>query len=845
MAKSPKSNVPQPSNQPVKDLSVFYSDLAFVPQSVKESKVWMAQSIFNAKMNNLPLIDAVRARNYRALSRMEINRQEYVEMVDPKTPEGNGGTAAYFAADFKSYPGDIHLDNIVRAKMEKIVESNRIQVNEIDKFAKSQRQVDKDKVIYQREFRKLINECNTAIGLPPIKESEDPSEYVKSLSGEATGEKVDKISKLIDSIKSKVVEKKDWELYDRYVYKGDIERAFELGVQHYMFDQNKWRIQNEFVVDDIKLFNVAAARAYVDETSGRLIPEYLPGEIVFTSPFQNKDGSDMTSFFFEKYISFAEFVRQFGTTLTNEQLKTVLEQNKINASVFNFNFRAVANNNIANNSMIKVGYFSVLTQEAENYAQEVMAGNVELAERKPLTWAPDKETATQKQKIYNVWYSCYYIPPPTQTVANNNQASWDWQSQFIFNMKKDMDQYRYGPDLRYARSQLVIWKDYSRPSFMDIKEGFMPKIRNAWHKFQNALVQDTSAVAIDADLITGLLSAVDESNAKNMNDPKKPSGGNGVNAGMEAWRSIKQGGMGFVKFRDKNGNLVVQDPSRLFVNIDNKQLEKAEKYLQIILLLYQNMTVALAQSDVTEGQTPKPRTAVAGIEASLEAANNGVWFIEKPIREFTIMMAERYVQHILYMVKDKKQYDYARRWDEFCDVIGLANALMVEGIEDISPEDIGITVSLEDTAAMREYIFNLANQMANQREVSREAVGLVIDTLHNMSWKYAYALLMLGANEQKRENMAQAEVEHQRQMELGMQQLQVAQQLLQVKSQGKQQEIDLQGKLDQQADIALNQSKYQTMTALAEQRKENKIEEEQHKAQLRITEQQAKVIMPV
>src|SRR5262249_54910827 len=146
-------------------------------------------------------------------------------------------------------------------------------------------------------------------------------------------------------------------------------------------------------------------------------------------------------------------------------------------------------------------------------------------------------------------------------------------SQYIFNIKKNMDMYRYGVDLRYAKSELVIWMD-DRPSFTDIEQAFMPKIHTTWHKFQNCLVQDTSALAIDYDLIGGLLNAVDEANKNNLDSPEKPTGGNGVDAGMQAWRSLKQGGMGFLKFRDKNGNVIVQDPTKLFVPINTGHLEK-------------------------------------------------------------------------------------------------------------------------------------------------------------------------------------------------------------------------------------------------------------------------------
>jgi len=818
--------------QPVRDLSYWFSDQSFVPSSWKESTLWFAQSLFFAKLNSQPLVDPRRVAEYRKVNRMEINRQTYIDMIDPVTPMGGGGTAEFFASDFKANPINIHLDNILRARLDKIGETDTLEVNEIDKFAKSQRQIEKDKSIYQREFRRLINSINKDIGLPPIKENESPYDYAKALNGDDTKKKVDSISMLMDQIKTRIVDDKDWAIYERYVYKGDIERAFEMGIKHYMINQNKWRVKSELFIDDIRNFNSFCGRAYTDQTTGRLNIEYFSPETLFTNPFIEKNGEDILYWFRERDITFGDFVRQFGTTLTDEQLKEVFEINKIQGASHSQTW-SQSSSKRRNSALIRVGYYAVLTQEDSKFSEEYVQNNIPTYIQKPLSWEPDTESNTQKRKIYNVWYSCYYIPPPGQTLNSSNiQASWQWQSQYIFNIEKDMDMYRYGTDMRYAKSQLVCWKDL-RPSFTDVEQAYMPKIHTTWHKFQNCLVQDTTAIGLDYDLIGGLLNAVDEGNKINPDKPDSGTGGNGQDAAMAAWRSLKQGGIALLKFRDKNGQIVVPDPSKLFVMINSGHLEKAEKYLEIILNLYNQMVMSLAQSDVTQGITPKPRTPVEGIQAALEASDNGIWFIEKPVREMTIMFAERFVQHILCMVKEKKKYGAEQRWNEFADVIGLAQALMLEGIEDMEPEQIGLTVSLENTESTRQYIFNLANQMATNSQVSWESAGLVIDTLKYGSYKYAYALLMLAKNEQDRKNQEQEELLHQRQLELGQQQLQIAQTLEAAKAQGKNENIQTKGNVDAALDQQINQGKYQSQAALVQQRHDNKLESDQQKSTLK------------
>lgn len=833
----------KPNNyqQPIVDKSFWWTDLNAVPTDWKESRLWFSQALFFAKLNSQPLVPPQRVYDYRKISRLEIDRQTYINMVDPPTPMGGGGTAEFFASDFKANPIAIHLDNILQARLDKISQIDTITVNEIDKFAKSQRQREKDKIIYQREFRRLINEINKDIGLPPIKENESPYQYAKALAGEDVNQKVDDISRLMEELKVRIVDDKDWALYDRYVYKGDIERAFEMGIQHYMINQNKWNVNSELFVLDIKNFNAFCGRMYTDETTGRPNIEYFSPETLFTNPFIQKNGEDIMYWFRERDITFADFVRQFGTTLTDEQLKEVFELNKVSGATHNMDWSATSSRR-RNSALIRVGYFSLLTQEYENFAEEYVNNNIPTWVQKPLSWEPDKESATQKRKVYNVWYSCYYVPPPGTVLNGQNiQASWQWQSQYIFNIQKDLDMYRYGVDMRYAKSQLVVWKDL-RPSFTDIQQAYMPKIHTTWHKFQNCLVQDTTAIGLDYDLIGGLLNAVDEGNKINPDNPDAGTGGNGIDSAMQAWRSLKQGGIALLKFRDKNGNMVVTDPSKLFVGINSGHLEKAERYLNIILQLYNQMVMALAQSDITQGMTPKPRTPVEGIQAALESADNGMWFVEKPVREMNIMFAERVVQFIMCMIKEKKRYGYEKRWKEFSEVVGLAQALMVEGLEDIDPESIGITVNFENTEAMREYITTLATNMATNREVSWEGAGLVIDTLRYGSYKYAYALLMLSRNEQERKNQEMAQVEHDRQMELLQQQGQNLQAAQMAKNQGVLQEIGAQGQVDDMLQSAGNQGKYQTQAALVQQRHQNKLESDAQKAALKEEENAPKPV---
>jgi len=821
---------------PIKDNTTFYSDLNFTPSEFK-NKLWAAQWLFYGKNNCVRFLSPEARKKYQDLERGIINIPEYKKMIDPVTPMGEGGTAEYTASSWRTCPIDLHLENIVRAKLDRAVLDNKLQVSEIDKFAKSQKQRKKDKILYQRETRALINDLHSILGYNPLKESENPYSYIKENSPDEKKNMTESADEMLQYIESQIKDSQDLALYDAYLYKGDVELAFELGITHYLVNLNKWRVKCKSFNSDLLKHNRACGEWYTDETTGRGVVSYINPDELFTSGFKTRNGEDIIFWFTEEDITFAEFFRRFGQTLNDEQLKDVFELNKNSQGTHGMEWKNHGSVK-GSNARIRVGRFSCLTQDAENFSMKLVNNKIPALKKEPLTWLPSKHTPTkykseQKMVSYNVWYSWEYVCPPGNRVAKNSPTDWEWQSQYIFNLKKNVDMYRYGVDERYAKSTLVCHKD-ERMSFYDIKESFMPKIRLLWIKFENNLVQDTTASIIDQDFITGLLNAVDEGNKTNVADPDNPTGGTGKDVAMSIFRSIRQGGLGLIKLRDKNGNLVVQDPSKLFFSYDSKHLEKSEKILKVILDQYSLMTLALSQNDITEGQEAKPRTPVAGIQASIASAKEGIWFIEDAAREFLIMYGERCAQHIITLVEEKKKLKNggnSERWDEFASVIGLANSMLLESVEDLKPEEIGMTVSLEDIRANQQYVIELANKMADNGEVGREVVGMVMNQV-TINYKYAYVLLMIAKKRKDEEKAHMEDLAHQREMELENTRLKTAMALTGAKGEAKDKNIITQGKVDEGLIKLGDQIKAATMQRQKEQLKQNRIDQDNNKGKL-------------
>ena len=289
--------------------------------------------------------------------------------------------------------------------------------------------------------------------------------------------------------------------------------------------------------------------------------------------------------------------------------------------------------------------------------------------------------------------------------------------------------------------------------------------------------------------------------------------------------------MAFAKMTDKQGNPLPFDPSKFVIPIKNGQLERAEKFLKIIMDLYTMMMMALAQNDITQAQGAKPRTPVAGVQAALASSQEGIWFIEKAVREILIAFGERTVQHILCMIKERKRYQYKKRFEELAAVIGNANIWMLEGIEDIDPEEIGLTVTLENVDANKQMVVEMAMKMAAEDKVSYDAVGLVVGVV-SVNWKYAYTLLMVAVKAKERENAHKEELQHERAMEEKDADLKIAQALTAAKGQAKDQNIVTQGKMQAMLDEQTNKLKANTMAAQKEQLLQNKLKQEQQKHEL-------------
>lgn len=779
---------------------LYYDFLHFIPVENKNER-WAAEVLYyNTKNSKIFQIPSDLAKK-RSRDKNEIDEIEYKKRIDPTK-----GKAEYFSSDWKGNPIFLHLNNIIDAKIEKV--PRNLQVKATDEFSKSNQQKENERILGQNEFREFINDMNARLGFPPLKPNEDPFKYVERIqksAEEGGGAPVDMPVGLIDSIKSAIEDNDDLALFNEFLYKDGVEIACELGIHHYLFVVNKFMEYSEQILSDIRLTNKCVMRWYTSLTTGMPVIKYMSPDKVYTDEFSKADGSDITFWYNLEDITFGDFVRMVGADLDADQLKAAFDRNRQIHGYYNYDRLTPG---ARNNAKMKIGYMEFESQDLEVYSNFVSRGNNKF-KKETSDWYPSskqvrKYGATREERNYNVWRSFIFIPPNTMGVQGT--ADFDDQAKFIYKFKKVQDQQRYGDDWRYAKNGLIlVTSPTDKPSFFDIVDSFMPQIHLLWLKVKNDFVQASPAGVIWAKSFL-------EAGMKNIDAGEdKPA-----EVMAEMMSQILQTGSGISDVVDKDGNPV---PGALpFTPMETKHIDEAVKKMNAIMLLYQMLTRSLGISETAEGQDPKPRQSLGGIETAAEGTANSTYYVEKQFSKVIVQAGERIMNYLNMIVDDKD----TARLKEFQDVVGKANGMAFESIKDIPKHKLGLSVQDIMTDAQRQQLNMVANQMAGAG-VLDPATALYLTTVDNL--KYAIAILKLESKKKRKEIQDQQD----RQNQALAQQSQANQQFEMAKIQANWQlqehmRVTL-AQMDAQMLQMENQMKQQGQLEVKQTIKENKIEE--------------------
>ncbi|MFX1709086.1 hypothetical protein PV783_34280 [Chitinophaga sp. CC14] len=806
---------------------MYYDFLHFIPTEQK-NKYWAAQCLLFNKLNSSPLLpndpDDKVAR-YRELERGEIRKSDFVKIVDPPQADGSGGKAEFFATKWKSNLINIHLRNILDARLDGLPIS--LQVRAADEYFQLEQQKENARIIGRRQFLAYVNDMNARLGLPQLRTDDDPFKYVNQMSAGTTpgkegkpadmgggrGAAKDTAITLMDNLKSMMDDNEDLALYNEYVYKDGCEVACELGMEHYL-TVNKFSEIKQEIFTDLRNFNTCALRLFTSTTNGQPVIDYYDPSTVWTSAFKKADGGDITYWWREADITFADFVRQFGAELDDDQLRYVFEKNRTNQGGWQGHqlYWDKCNRWQRDNARIRVGYMEWLSQDIAVYSYaENVRGNMRFKQM-PSDWFPPKKSAYERQeRYYNAWYKCYYIPTFVGTYPGSLQTTdFVEQAKLIFGYGKLQDQYREGDDLRYSRPSLIV-RRRTIPSFTDIEQRYMDKIDLLWIQMENDLANVIPhGLWFGEEAFTELLNTVDEAQAGGKDD------------NYEAMRKLKQTGYGVGKLFDEMGRRIPP-----FVDIKTGHLQSAREKLVAIMDIYAMMTRALGLNEIAEGVAPQPRQSLGGIELANSASVKATLFIENAYTDTFNEIGWRMLYYFKEVVGEKN----SERLREFQDIVGRASAWALEAIADLPLRRVGVAVDVLNTNAQNVMINQLALQMsqgANPLITPDEAVELTF--INNA--KYKFAILRMKMKKRRKENMALQQQMVAVQRENLQMQSQIKLQEIQAKYQG---EAALQNMMKQWDERLLQieaQLKFMSQSQIKEQIKNNRMEQDANAMQL-------------
>jgi len=799
---------------------LYYDELHFIPVESK-NKRWAAEVIYFCKNNSKPMFDPASLQRRRESELGEINEKAFKKLIDPED-----GTAEYFTADWKANPIFVHLNNIVDAKIERI--STKLEVKAIDEFSKQNLQKENERILGKREYMSYINSMNAKLGFPQLKENEDPYRYAQAMQAKATGGKGNMASaatmqmptNMVDSLKAGIEDNEGLALFNEYIWKDGVEIACELGIDHYLNNVNRFKDNTEDLLTDSRHTNMCVMRFYTSLTSGKPVLQYKDPGKVFVSPFKKSNLSDIIHWYEEIEVTFGDFIRMVGASLTPEQLKKVFERNKSNHMIEDYE----ACSKIARNgAKIRLGYIEFESQDVEVYKDWCEDGNDRFQPTASDYFPNEEEAAKGHKRVernYNVWYKAYYIPPSGD--GKMGSADFDEQAEFIFDFGKVPDQQREGDNGIYSKCSLFGSVTKRKMTWWEIMNAYMPKINLLWQQYQNDMANAIPHGTVWVEEFLNLaMSVVDNKNDK------------GASLKSDIIKKIKQTGNAVAKMLNPETGDVIAD-GRPFVDVKTGHLNSAMERLNHMMELYQMMTRALGISETAEGITPKARTATGGIQMAMEGTNNATFFLEKTYINVLTEAGER----LIYYFKQIVENGDSERLAEFEAVVGKANGMAMQSIKNIPMHTMGLSVQQNMSEEQKASVNQLANQMAGAGMLAPD-IALFITMIDNV--KYAYAILRLKmkeresqaqkAKQQEAEALAQAKNEE-RQFEL-MKQSQNNKETYQTKEMLKQ--------FDMKMIELQNMLKHATMTDQKEQIKNNRVEEKiiDHQLDDKKTEKQA------
>lgn len=722
-----------------------------------------------------------------------IDLQKLKNYFDPKDVNtGIGGDAEYMRTDWAMCPLIQSLLNIVKKQIKEAVAE--VAIKGSDKLSVDKKAAEKLRVLNRRNMIDNMNMVLAITGQPPMDYDTNVEKVIASFEKKEGGEDSSPadVPSIIDMIKNEVENDFDYQaLAESGMLKDGVEISHEEMISHYMEHSKYEDLISEKVISDYMKVNSCVYRWYTSAING--LPEctYVNPESIYTSPFQNKDGSDMVYWHYTFIVTWSEYMKMCGGAQTPEQNKRVWEANR---TTFLHNSSSVPNYDAAMlnptfgfwNTNIQLGYME-LRKHVHNESTE---------------------------KYYDVVKKFYYLPTALFTVSGSEGS----QEDFIMELGDLQDMYRHGSNLQYADFSIILRRDKTKMSFYDVMSVEFDRINKVYAQYLNtfaAFIPEGTIFAAEPlmELAKGIIAEMADSDNKELDDNAQSA------IVAKVVRRMKQSGT--IVMPKRKGDNDEEQMDKLTSILENKILLNCGQLIQQLMTLYNLMLMSLGINPNRLAQEPKPRTT----NKSIQGATASSQFATLDLEEAASYMKKEFAKRMLYYDQqvitefDKNLKPVSDRAKEMAAIIGVKGINWLEVYNDMPVQRciLKVVEAYDENAKM--LLVNYASGLELNGKLPIGTVPVLLSIENN---KLANLFVISSV---KRQARLMAE----NQQALMAQQAQNQQALLQQQAKQESDAIDHQARVQAALTSQNNQEKTQgqleVKTATLESRKEEKTHE--------------------
>lgn len=731
---------------------------------------------------------------YRGIDLGIVDSKELKKYFEPNPNIPEEKRADLMRADWRPCPLIHALNQIIQKNIESM--PIELRVSGSDKVSVDKKATQKLRIKIRRYFLDIVNFIKQMTNDEPYPEDANIDQI-------GQGDKmVDDSLSLIDSIKNEATT--DWDfnaLNEAGALKDGVEISHEEMIAYYFKSTEFKENLSPKIISDFMKINAFMYRFYTSAVNGLPMVQYLDPAYVKTSNFYKKNASDMDFWYYTETVTWATYMQMVGGKLSPEKNKMIYQKNKTmlfpNSRYPEYpeNYENYSSYSFALlNTYIQIGYF----------------------EAKKHVYNPDTKT------YYDVIKKFYYLPLTLSELT----------SDFILDLGDLQDTYRYGNNLQNADFSLIVYRDAERQSFYDVQQGDFLRMNIIYNQHLNTLANFMpEGVAFAEETIRELAEEI----KAEQEDFMREKGQDITSLSLqkiteEIIRNYVLTGRGVFKLRTGDNN--EQRLDRPTFIMENKILFDLEGLIKQLFQIYNTMLISLGVNQNRLGQDPKQHQTLTGIEM----ATTSSYFSTQNLEDAYSLAVKGFGGRMLYYDQqvitefDSKGEPTTERAKEMKALIGVKGTVWLEVYKDMPYQRCILNIQNSPSDKDRLQLMALCAQYEQQKLVP---AGTLLMAQEIPNFKLAKLYVVFAMRRQDRINVDNA----QKMMEMqGQQQQQAFVQQQQSIAQAKEHDASLEARV-----IALeNELKTKGQIEVKDKTNQNRLQENQQKADLNIQEENAK-----